>query len=82
MNDTSQLPPFPDRLSIDPSSPYFNAAIFEHDVGIRFNDKERNDVDEYCISEGWIKVAAGKALDRKGKPLLVKVKGKVEPFYR
>ncbi|EJL88258.1 Protein of unknown function (DUF3297) [Herbaspirillum sp. CF444] len=82
MNDTSQLPPFPDRLSIDPSSPYFNAAIFEHDVGIRFNDKERNDVDEYCISEGWIKVAAGKALDRKGKPLLLKVKGKVEPFYR
>lgn len=82
MNDTAHLPPFPDRLSVDPRSPYFNAAIFEHNVGIRLNDKERTDVDEYCISEGWIKVPAGKALDRKGKPLLVKVKGKVEPFYR
>jgi hypothetical protein len=82
MNDTTQLPPFPDRLAIDPRSPYYNAAIFEHDVGIKINDKERSDVEEYCISEGWIKVAAGKVLDRKGKPLLIKVKGKVEPFYR
>jgi len=82
MNDTTQLPPFPDRLSIDPRSPYFNAAIFEHDVGIKINDNERSDVEEYCISEGWIKVQAGKARDRKGNPLLIKVKGKVEPFYR
>ncbi len=82
MNDTANLPPLPDRLAIDPRSPYHVAAIFEHTVGIRLNDKERTDVEEYCISEGWIKVAAGKALDRKGKPLLVKVKGKVEAFYR
>ncbi len=82
MNDTTQRPPLPDRLSIDPRSPYFNAAIFEHAVGIRLNDKERTDVDEYCISEGWIKVPAGKALDRKGNPLLTKVKGKVEAFYK
>jgi len=82
MNDTTHRPPFPDRLSIDQRSPYYTAAIFEHDVGIRFNDKERSDVEEYCISEGWIKVAAGKALDRKGHPLLIKVKGKVEHFYR
>jgi predicted house-cleaning NTP pyrophosphatase (Maf/HAM1 superfamily) len=82
MNDTAKLPPLPDRLAIDPRSPYHVAAIFEHNVGIRLNDKERSDVEEYCISEGWIKVAAGKALDRKGKPLLVKVKGKVEAFYR
>jgi hypothetical protein len=81
MNDTT-TPPFPDRLSIDPRSPYYNAAIFEHDVGIKLNDKERSDVEEYCISEGWIKVPAWKALDRKGKPLLIKVKGKVEPYYR
>ena len=82
MNDTAQLPPFPDRLSVDPRSPYHNAAIFEHDVGIKLNDKERSDVEEYCISEGWVKVAAGKAVDRKGHPLMIKVKGKVEPFYR
>ncbi len=82
MNDTTHRPPFPDRLSIDPRSPYYNAAILEHDVGIKINDQERSDVEEYCVSEGWIKVAAGKALDRKGKPLLIKVKGKVEPFYQ
>ncbi|MFZ6692733.1 DUF3297 family protein [Undibacterium sp. SXout20W] len=82
MNDISQLPPIPDRLSIDPSSPYFNRDVFQHDVGIKFNDKERLDVDEYCLSEGWIKVSAGKTLDRKGKPMLIKLKGKVEAFYR
>nr|WP_315395635.1 DUF3297 family protein [uncultured Duganella sp.] len=82
MNDTTQLPPLPDRLSIDPRSPHHVAAVFEHDVGIRFNDKERLDVDEYCISEGWIKVPAGKSLDRRGNPMLIKLKGKVEAFYR
>ncbi|MFZ6848668.1 DUF3297 family protein [Undibacterium sp. RuRC25W] len=82
MNDISQLPPLPDRLSIDPSSPFFNRDVFQHDVGIKFNDKERMDVDEYCISEGWIKVSAGKTLDRKGKPMLIKLKGKVDAFYR
>jgi hypothetical protein len=82
MNDTTQLPPLPDRLSIDPRSPHHVAAVFQHDVGIKFNDKERSDVEEYCISEGWIKVAAGKVLDRKGKPMLIKLKGKVEAFYR
>lgn len=82
MNDTTQLPPFPDRLSVDPRSPYYVAAIFQHDVGIKLNDKERSDVEEYCISEGWVKVAAGKVRDRKGNPLMIKVKGKVEPFYR
>jgi hypothetical protein len=64
------------------SSPFFVAAVFEHDVGIRFNDKERLDVEEYCISEGWVKVPAGKTLDRRGKPLLIKLKGRVEAFYR
>ncbi|GGI53598.1 glutathione peroxidase [Oxalicibacterium solurbis] len=82
MNDTTQRPALPDRLSIDPRSPYYDAAIFEHQVGIRLNDKERSDVEEYCISEGWVKVPAGKALDRKGNPLLTKLKGKVEAFYR
>ena len=82
MNDTTQLPPLPDRLSIDPRSPHHVAAVFEHDVGIKFNDKERMDVDEYCISEGWIRVPAGKSLDRKGNPMLIKLKGRVEAFYR
>ncbi len=82
MNDTAHLPPLPDRLSIDPRSPHHDAAIFERDVGIKLNDKERSDVEEYCISEGWVKVPAGKALDRKGNPLMTKLKGKVEAFYR
>lgn len=82
MNDTQTLPPLPDRLNIDPRSPHHVAAVFEHDVGIRFNDKERNDVSEYCISEGWVRVPAGKAVDRRGDPLLIKLNGKVEAFYR
>ncbi|MGV7210152.1 DUF3297 family protein [Oxalobacteraceae bacterium A2-2] len=82
MNDTTTRPPLPDHLSIDPSSKFHVAAVFEHDVGIKFNDKERFDVEEYCVSEGWIKVASGKALDRKGRPMLIKLKGKVEAFYR
>ena len=82
MNEATQFPPLPDHLSIDPRSPFHVAAVFEHDVGIRFNDKERQDVSEYCISEGWVKVPAGKTLDRKGNPLLIKLKGKVQAFYR
>jgi hypothetical protein len=83
MSDASpQRPELPDHLSIDPRSPHFVAAVFEHDVGILFNGKERKDVEEYCISEGWVKVPAGKTLDRKGNPLMLKIKGKVEAFYR
>ncbi|PPE69975.1 DUF3297 family protein [Caldimonas thermodepolymerans] len=82
MSEPKDLPPLPDRLSIDPKSPYHVPAVFEHDIGIRFNGKERNDVEEYCISEGWIRVPAGKTLDRRGNPLMIKLKGKVEPFYR
>ena len=82
MNEATQAPPLPDRLSTDPHSPHHIAAVFEHGIGIRLNDKERFDVEEYCISEGWIKVPAGKARDRKGHPLMIKLKGKVEAFYR
>ena len=74
--------PMPDHLSVDPRSPHQVAAVFERDIGIRLNGQERFDVEEYCISEGWVKVPAGRALDRKGKPLLIKLKGKVEAFYR
>ena len=80
--ETTALPPLPDRLSVDPRSPFHVAAVFEREVGIRFNTKERFDVQEYCLSEGWIKVPAGKALDRRGQPLLIKLKGAVEAFYR
>ncbi|MEO8023529.1 DUF3297 family protein [Polaromonas sp.] len=82
MTETTPRPPLPDRLSIDPRSPHHLAAVFEHEVGIRLNDKERLDVEEYCISERWVKVPAGKTLDRKGNPLMIKLKGKVEAFYR
>ena len=82
MTDTTQFPPLPDRLSVDPRSPHHVAAVFEHDVGIRLNDKELMNVEEYCISERWVKVPAGKTVDRKGQPLLIKLKGKVESFYR
>ena len=79
----SQIP-LPDNLSVDPRSPHFNKAIMEQqaEIGIRFNGKERYDVEEYCLSEGWIKVPAGKTRDRRGQPLLITLKGKVEAFYR
>lgn len=81
MNDTSTRPALPDRLSVRPRSPHHNAAVLEHDIGIRINGKERTDVEEYCISEGWVKVPAGKAVDRHGMPLLVTLKGTVEAYY-
>lgn len=82
MSDTQPPPPLPDRLSIDPRSPHHVAAVFEHEVGIRFNGSERQDVEEYCISEGWVKVPAGRTVDRKGNPVMLKLKGRVEAFYR
>lgn len=82
MTQADCTPTLPDRLSIDPRSPHHIAAIFQHDIGIRLNNKERFDVEEYCVSEGWVKVPAGKTLDRKGKPLLITLKGTVEVFYK
>ena len=72
----------PDRPSTDPNSPYYDAALLERGVGIRFDGKEKTNVEEYCVSEGWIKVAAGKALDRKGNALTIKLKGPVEPYFK
>lgn len=82
MNDTKTLPALPDRFSGDPRSPFHIEEVFEHEIGIRLNGKERFDVMEYCISEGWVKVSAHKALDRRGQPLLLTKKGTVEAFYR
>lgn len=71
----------PDRLSVDPLSPYFNQEVLEKDVCIRFNGYKRSDVNEYCISQGWVAVAHPRSRDRKGRPLIVKLKGKVEAFF-
>ena len=72
----------PDRLSNDPNSPFYDADVLARDVGIRFKGVEKTNVEEYCISEGWIRVAAGKAKDRYGNPLTIKLKGKVEPYLQ
>lgn len=82
MSTPAERPPLPDRLSVDPASPHHVAAVLEHDIGIRLNGQERKDVEEYCLSEGWIKVAVGKKVDRRGRPLLIKLRGRVEAFYR
>jgi hypothetical protein len=77
-----ERPALPDRLCTDPASPHHLAAAFEHDIGIRLNGKEQKGVEEYCISEGWIKVASGKTVDRRGRPLLIKLKGQVQASVR
>ncbi len=72
----------PDRLSVNPKSPHYDEEVLARNVGIRFNGQDKTNVEEYCVSEGWIRVAAGKTLDRKGDPLTLKLKGKVEPYIR
>jgi hypothetical protein len=72
----------PDRLSTDPSSPFYDEALLARGIGIRFDGKEKTNVEEYCVSEGWIRVAAGKAVDRRGNPLTIKLKGPVEPYFK
>jgi Protein of unknown function (DUF3297) len=78
MADTD-LPP--DRLSLDPRSEYFDESMLERGVGIKFNGQEKTSVIEYCISEGWIRIAAGRSRDRHGQPMTIKLKGKVEPYF-
>ena len=77
MSDT-----LPDRLAIDPKSPFHNAELLQNGVGILFNGVEKTNVEEYCVSEGWVRVAAGVAKDRHGNPMTIKLKGKVEPFLK
>ena len=76
-NENNDLP---DRLSLDPRSPHYNEDILSKGVGIRFNGNEKTNVEEYCVSEGWIKVAAGRSRDRFGNPMTIKLKGTVEPY--
>ena len=75
-----ETPELPDRLSLDPRSPYYDEDILRRGVGIRFNGQEKTNVEEYCVSEGWIRVAAGRSRDRYGNPMTLKLKGKVEPY--
>jgi hypothetical protein len=77
MSDT-----LPDRLSVDPTSPYHDAKLLERGIGVKFNGNEKTNVEEYCVSEGWVRLAVGKTLDRKGKQLTIKYSGKVEPYFQ
>jgi hypothetical protein len=72
----------PDRLSATPGSPYYNEALLARGVGVRFNGAEKTNVEEYCVSEGWVRLAAGNARDRKGNPMTIKLKGTVEPYFK
>ncbi len=72
----------PDRLSATPGSPYYNEELLQRGVGIRFNGTEKTNVEEYCVSEGWVRLAAGNARDRKGNPMTIKLKGVVEPYFK
>jgi hypothetical protein len=78
--DATDVPP--DRLAIDPSSPHFDQDTLERGIGIRFKGTERTNVEEYSISEGWIRVQAGRSLDRKGRPLTLKLSGPVEAWFK
>lgn len=76
------IPALPDRLSADPDSPFYDAAILERNVGIRFKGEDKTNVEEYCVSEGWVRLTVGASKDRRGKPLTVKLQGPVEPYFR
>jgi uncharacterized protein DUF3297 len=72
----------PDRLSVDPRSPFYNAEVLTRDVGVRFKGVEKDNVEEYCVSEGWVRVPAGSSRDRHGNPVTIKLTGSVEPYFR
>ncbi len=72
----------PDRLASNPKSPFYDETLLNRGVGIRFKGKDKTNVDEYCVSEGWVRVAVGKTLDRRGNPLTIKLNGTVEPYFR
>ena len=81
MTDKQNIPELPDHLSLDPRSPHFSQEVLQRGVGIRFNGVEKTNVEEYSVSEGWIRVAAGRSRDRFGNPMTVKLNGAVEPYY-
>ena len=80
MTDQAQTPP--DRLCVDPDSPYYDEAVLARGVGIMFKGVEKTNVEEYCVSEGWVRLAVGKTVDRRGKQMTMKLQGTVEPFFQ
>lgn len=72
----------PDRLSTDPTSPHYDEALLQRGIGIRFRGQEKTNVEEYCVSEDWVRVSLGKAVDRRGRPMTMKLTGSVEPYFR
>ncbi len=72
----------PDRLSINPRSPYYDEALLQRGIGIRFKGVDKTNVDEYCVSEGWVRLSVGTTVDRKGNPITIKLQGEVEPYFR
>jgi hypothetical protein len=78
----AETPAMPDRLSVDPSSPYYDGDLLARGVGIRFRGEEKTNVEEYCVSEGWVRLAVGNKVDRRGKALTIKLSGPVEPYMR
>ena len=82
MTDTKGTDTLPDRLSNDPKSPYYDEKLLQRDIGVRFKGVEKTNVAEYCVSEGWIKVEAGKTKDRHGNPLTIKLSGPVEVYFK
>lgn len=72
----------PDRLSVNPKSPFYDEDVLARGIGIRFRGEEKTNVEEYCVSEGWVRLALGNKLDRKGEPLCVKHSGPVEPWFK
>jgi hypothetical protein len=71
----------PDRLCVNPKSAWYDKAVLDRGVGVRFNGAEKHNVEEYCVSEGWVRLAVARTVDRKGDPMTVKLKGKVEPYF-
>ena len=77
MSDT-----LPDRLSVNPNSPDYDAALLERGIGILFKGVDKTNVEEYCVSESWVRLTVGNTVDRKGNPMTVKLQGPVEPYFR
>lgn len=81
-SETSATETPPDRLSVNPKSPHYDKAVLARDVGVRFNGAEKTNVEEYCVSEGWVRLAVGRTVDRAGNPMTVKLRGTVEPYFK
>jgi hypothetical protein len=79
---SDETPALPDRLSVDPNSPYYDEAVLQRNVGVRFKGQDKTNVEEYCVSEGWVRLSVGNSKDRHGNPLTMKLQGPVEPYFR